>query len=627
VETLCCPTCLSVLRDGSATRCPSCRARLKGRKGLVLREDARITSRPVLAIERARQAQVVAEIAAVEQRRYTPEPTARLETQHAPQAFVPEAPRRPLEPVVACAPAASLFDLLADYTIDGAPQRTLPITPPAPFEGSVQEPEGAGRTRSRLVRRRPLASRRSADDPFASVRVEVKAEALARMLETDAEEPAEESAPGDAVEAADEPIATAADGVVVETETTADQTDGLASRVGASVDALLALLPVVVDEPAEGAIQGAPPVDEIVELDTAVASDDEPALEVEEPIARVDAAVQALMALLPGAVEVEAPELIEVEAPAPIEVAAPAPIEVADAEVDAPAARVDASVDALMALITPPEAPADDSDTAEEPAAFVDPVAGTEVGPVSEPPAVPRRRRSARRRADLAAAIEAAARALSESETATVEAESVTVEPESVAAVAEPEPVEAIAEREPVAEVAAAEPDLAAPTLALVHDADAEPEPVRPRRKRRAATRRERPGGEAVVPVSLFESPEPAASIVEPEAEVPAPAVRDVVVPEVVPEVVVPEIVSEPVLELANAHANGDGNGVEVVTDERPPSTPVEVLDAPAPPAPPTVDLPAQTRAVRVKTVKVNGKRRWVVDVLVRQEKHKPQRR
>jgi len=39
------------------------------------------------------------------------------------------------------------------------------------------------------------------------------------------------------------------------------------------------------------------------------------------------------------------------------------------------------------------------------------------------------------------------------------------------------------------------------------------------------------------------------------------------------------------------------------------------------------VDLPAQTRAVRVKTVKVNGKRRWVVDVLVRQEEQQPKRR
>jgi len=78
---------------------------------------------------------------------------------------------------------------------------------------------------------------------------------------------------------------------------------------------------------------------------------------------------------------------------------------------------------------------------------------------------------------------------------------------------------------------------------------------------------------------------------------------------------------------MHNGYGNGNGNGVEAVEDDLPFATPVEVVDAPTPVAPPTVDLPAQTRAVRVKTVKVNGKRRWVVDVLVRQEEQQPKRR
>jgi hypothetical protein len=45
----------------------------------------------------------------------------------------------------------------------------------------------------------------------------------------------------------------------------------------------------------------------------------------------------------------------------------------------------------------------------------------------------------------------------------------------------------------------------------------------------------------------------------------------------------------------------------------------VEVVETPQPAPQPSMDLPARTRAVRVKTVKTNGKRRWVVDVLVKQ--------
>jgi hypothetical protein len=102
----------------------------------------------------------------------------------------------------------------------------------------------------------------------------------------------------------------------------------------------------------------------------------------------------------------------------------------------------------------------------------------------------------------------------------------------------------------------------------------------------------------------------------------------EVVIPEVVvPEVVVPEIVDEPVADVHNGHGNGNGKGAEVVEGDLPLATPVEIVDAPTPVAPPTMVLPAKTRAVRVKTVKVNGKRRWVVDVLVRQEDQQPKRR
>jgi hypothetical protein len=958
VETLRCPTCLSVLRDGSVTRCPSCRARLKGRKSLVLREEARIASRPVLAIERERKARVEAENAAAEQRRYRPATIARLETPHAPRILEPEdpappppppratrdrhdaspprrdvpAPPRREEPEPAPGAAASLFDLLADYTVDGAPERVLPAAPPvpatvdvpAPIDDAASEPAArvTGKTRSRLLRRRPLTPARRMDDALASVRVEVKAEALKRMLEPEAAEPAGETASveheaavvesevaiaeppavalatmaepelaaepeiaapasteveepvaelpvrprwawrrkeapdptaeeqvvevvafEEAVEVAfvegavveDAPEPAVVDEPVVESEAIAEaepvvdlvappasdtnrarsgfrfrrlvrrtlepvaepeavseaiasvetprpvvedvvvddapiaepveavetseaaeaapieelpeaepeiaaesqvQTDELATRVDASVDALLALIPDVVEEPAEPEAEEAPPIDARL--------DDGPERVVEEPIARVDAAVQALMALLPGSVEVIPDEIAaEVEAPTPLDVAT----DDLEDPVDAPSARVVASVDELMAIITRPEAPVDESERVEQaPAAFADAAAETGIDAAPEPSAKPRRRRGARRRAELAAAIAAAARALDDSETvaAEVEPESVEAERAPVEVVAEPEPVievppvvarsrllrrgrkkhPVVAEEprttlfdvepiaaaeslEPVAEAAPVEPDLAAPTLDLVYETETEPEPVKPRRKRRGARRAERTDDGVVVPVSLFEHPPPepasvapeplidptvpepdvvapaieetaAASIVDidltsepaaepvapdtrgrargwrvrrsekavpsvevtpaaardvvpevvvPEVVVPEVVVPEVVVPEVVvPEVVVPEVVSEPVHELQNGNGNGNGNRVEVVADEQPLAMPVEILDAPTPVAPPTMDLPAQTRAVRVKTVKVNGKRRWVVDVLVRQEDQKPKR-
>jgi hypothetical protein len=211
-----------------------------------------------------------------------------------------------------------------------------------------------------------------------------------------------------------------------------------------------------------------------------------------------------------------------------------------------------------------------------------------------------------------------------------------------------------------------------APTLDLVYGTEAPPE-AKPRRKRRLS-KRERRADDAPAPTSLFESPWPpapqavepmldltaaepeniftsppraanAASIVEPdidltaeaaphETDAPEEPARDVVVPEVVvPEVVVPEVVVPEIVELVQEstpelrNGSGNGRGVEVVPEDRPLVTPVEVVDAPEPVAPPPVELPAQTRAVRVKTVRVNGKKRWVVDVLVRQEDEKPKRR
>ena len=55
------------------------------------------------------------------------------------------------------------------------------------------------------------------------------------------------------------------------------------------------------------------------------------------------------------------------------------------------------------------------------------------------------------------------------------------------------------------------------------------------------------------------------------------------------------------------------------LTADDPGASEVEVVEAGQPAPQPSFDLPARTRAVRVKTVKTNGKRRWVVDVLVKQ--------
>ena len=97
----------------------------------------------------------------------------------------------PDESFVARPPAAahSVFDLLSDYRVDGAPERTLPATPsPAPgtprdvaVEDAGEPVEVTGRTRSRLLRRRPVTSKQRTDDALADLRGEVAA--LRRALE------------------------------------------------------------------------------------------------------------------------------------------------------------------------------------------------------------------------------------------------------------------------------------------------------------------------------------------------------------------------------------------------------------------------------------------------------------
>ena len=69
MEYLRCPTCLSLLADGGAKRCPSCRTRLGSRgRPIVLGESNRISSRPVMAIEWDLRAKVLAENEALERR-------------------------------------------------------------------------------------------------------------------------------------------------------------------------------------------------------------------------------------------------------------------------------------------------------------------------------------------------------------------------------------------------------------------------------------------------------------------------------------------------------------------------------------------------------------------------------
>ena len=62
LETLRCPTCLTLLLDSGEKRCPACHARLKTRsKPIVLGERTRITAQPLLPRERELQARVAAE--------------------------------------------------------------------------------------------------------------------------------------------------------------------------------------------------------------------------------------------------------------------------------------------------------------------------------------------------------------------------------------------------------------------------------------------------------------------------------------------------------------------------------------------------------------------------------------
>jgi len=96
-------------------------------------------------------------------------------------------------------------------------------------------------------------------------------------------------------------------------------------------------------------------------------------------------------------------------------------------------------------------------------------------------------------------------------------------------------------------------------------------------------------------------SPHPA------ERSADAPAARDVVIP---------EIVNDPAARWATPPT---AEPVIDLTADDPGAPEVEVVEARQPASQPSLDLPARTRAVRVKTVRTDGKRRWVVDVLVKQ--------
>ena len=70
METLRCPTCLTLLLDGGEKRCPGCHSKLRKRsQPIVLGESSRLASRPALPVEREMQARVQEEQKAEDRRR------------------------------------------------------------------------------------------------------------------------------------------------------------------------------------------------------------------------------------------------------------------------------------------------------------------------------------------------------------------------------------------------------------------------------------------------------------------------------------------------------------------------------------------------------------------------------
>ena len=63
VDTLRCPTCLTILVDGSVKRCPACGSRIRGKGPLVLGADAQTVERPLLLVERELKARIEARTA------------------------------------------------------------------------------------------------------------------------------------------------------------------------------------------------------------------------------------------------------------------------------------------------------------------------------------------------------------------------------------------------------------------------------------------------------------------------------------------------------------------------------------------------------------------------------------
>ena len=148
MDTLRCPTCLTLLLDGGEKRCPGCHAKLKRSKPIVLGEDSRITSRPALLLERERQARIDEEKRNEGRRqRREAKKAARATGPVAPEADVVARPA-PVEEVAVVAPPAPPAAI--EPAINATTEPDIDLTTEA-------EPESDARTSRREARsaRRP----------------------------------------------------------------------------------------------------------------------------------------------------------------------------------------------------------------------------------------------------------------------------------------------------------------------------------------------------------------------------------------------------------------------------------------------------------------------------------------
>jgi len=175
-----CPTCLSLLFDEDAKRCPSCRSKLRKRsRPDASAEHRAIAERPLPLVERELQARIEAETASGFRQRRRAAKVARRIAALPPTVFDGDAIPSPAEPEPATPPPTEASSTIIDLPAEAVHEVTskasvieVPAEPVVETEPAVVDPPAAPKRKTR--RRAPRSAR--IEGVLASVEADVEPE-------------------------------------------------------------------------------------------------------------------------------------------------------------------------------------------------------------------------------------------------------------------------------------------------------------------------------------------------------------------------------------------------------------------------------------------------------------------